>query len=58
MKHWASLLTWIFAILATCVPGNAQIDQLWIKAETAVQSTNLSGISLSNSKIAFGAFEN
>ena len=57
MKRYAFVITLMCGLLAACWPAEAQLDQLWKKTETASPSTNLSGMSLSNDKIAGGLFE-
>jgi hypothetical protein len=44
-------------LLVACLPADAQLDQLWKKTEAASPSNNLSGMSLSNDKIAGGLKE-
>ena len=57
MKRSVMTITLTCGLLAACWPAEAQVDQIWKKIESKTQSTNLSGMSLSNDKIASGLKE-
>src|SRR5208337_3765895 len=54
MKRWGFSITLICGFLLACCTAQAQLEDLWKKAQTTTQSTNLPGMALSNDKIAGG----
>ena len=52
MKRWGFSRTLICGVLLACCTAQAQLEDLWKKAQTTTQSTNLPGMALSNDKIA------
>ena len=57
MKRWGFSITLICGVLLACCTAHAQLEDLWKKAQTTTQSTNLPGMALSNDKIAGGLKE-
>src|SRR5664279_5177396 len=57
MKRWGFSITLICGVLLSCCTAQAQLEDLWKKAQTSTQSTNLPGKALSNDKIAGGLKE-
>lgn len=57
MKRWGLSITLICAALLACCTTQAQLEDLWKKAQTTTQSTSLPGMALSNDKISGGLKE-
>jgi hypothetical protein len=57
MKRWGFYLTLVRGVLLACCTAQAQLEDLWKKAQTTTQSTSLPGMALSNDKIAGGLKE-
>ena len=57
MKRWGFAITLTCGVLFACCIAQAQLEDLWKKAQTTTQSTSLPGMSLSNDKIAGGLKE-
>ena len=57
MKRWGFSITLICGVLLACCTAQAQLEDLWKKAQNTTQSTNLPGMALSNDKIAGGLKE-
>ena len=57
MKRWGFSITLICGVLLACCIAQAQLEDLWKKAQTTTQSTSLPGMGLSNDKIAGGLKE-
>ena len=57
MKRWTWVLTVVCGLVMACQVAQAQVDQIWKKIESKAKSTNLSGATLSNDKIASGLKE-
>src|SRR5208283_1086617 len=57
MKRWGFSITLICGVLLACCTAQAQLEDLWKKAQTSTQSTSLTGMALSNDKIAGGLKE-
>ena len=43
MKRWGFSITLICGVLLACCTAQAQLEDLWKKAQTTTQSTNLLG---------------
>ena len=54
MKRFGFTLALTGAVLFACCTAQAQLEDLWKKAQTSTQSTNLPGMSLSSDTIASG----
>jgi hypothetical protein len=52
MKRWGFSRTLICGVLLACCTAQAQLEDLWKKAQTNTQTANLPGMALSNDKIA------
>src|SRR5271169_3817441 len=57
MKRWGLTITLTFGVLLACCTAEAQLEDLWKKAQTTSQSNSLPGMALSNDKIAGGLKE-
>ena len=57
MKRWGFSISLICAALLACCTAQAQLEDLWKKAQNTTQSSNLPGMALSNDKIAGGLKE-
>ncbi len=57
MKRWGFSIALICGALLACCTAQAQLEDLWKKAQTTTQSTSLPGMALSNDKIAGGLKE-
>jgi len=57
MKRRGVTITLTCGVLLACCTAQAQLEDLWKKAQTTTQSTSLPGMALSNDKIASGLKE-
>ena len=57
MKRRGVTITLTCGVLLACCTAQAQLEDLWKKAQTTTQSTSLPGMALSNDKIANGLKE-
>ena len=57
MKRWGFSITLICGVLLACCTAQAQLEDLWKKAQNTTQPTNLPGMALSNDKITGGLKE-